>query len=118
MAGAEQLINRTCEFLLAGGVADSDFWQSVLKNLGPNVHYLGEVGKATMAESPMIYGSMFVSVAAAYSVAVGLKLGVPHEIIKSQLMVFGPSMEPMITTMLQRSYDSPMATTESFLGAC
>jgi len=35
-----------------------------------------------MAESPMIYFSMFLSVAAAYSVSAGIKLDIPHDILK------------------------------------
>ncbi|CAL5991893.1 NAD(P)-dependent_oxidoreductase [Hexamita inflata] len=118
LSGAQELKDRKCDFLLASESGDQEFWTSVLKNVGGNISYVGEVGRATMAESPMIFGSMFLSAAAAYSVAVGLKLNVPHDVIKSQLAVFGPALEPLVDNMLSRNYDTVMASVDSFLGAC
>lgn len=114
LIGADQLRNREGSFLLASNEANKEFWTSVLKNIGESITYVGTVGNASKAESPMLFGSMFINAIIAYSAAVAHKLNIPHEVIYNQVAMFTSGGEYLLPSMFARDYTQVMASTDNF----
>ena len=114
LVGADQLRSKQGQYLLGCSAAVESFWIEILSSVGKSVHRVGEIGDASKAETPMLFGSMFISMAVAYSVAVALKLNIPQEITAQQLAMFAPGAEYMLPNMFARDYSQCMASVDSF----
>lgn len=113
LVGAEQLRDQKGNFLLGCDPSITSFWNEILTSIG-TCHAVGGVGDASKAEAPMLFGSMFISMTAAYSAALALKLNVPEEVITQQLSMFVPHVEYMLPNMIARDYSQCMASVDSF----
>ncbi|ACD52889.1 UNVERIFIED_ORG: 2-hydroxy-3-oxopropionate reductase [Clostridium botulinum] len=115
LVGAEQLANNEGKFLVGCNDKFKTLWMNVLGSIGVAYH-VGEVGNASKAETPMLFGSLFMGMTAAYSAAVAIKLNVPQEIIAQQLSMVVPGAEYLVPGMMARDYSEVMASVEAFKG--
>lgn len=76
---------RTAHFIVASDAGSADDWVALFANLGPRVHHVGAVGNASRTELALWFSYMFHSVAAAYSAAAAKKLGLPQDVVTSNL---------------------------------
>lgn len=114
LVGAEQLREQQGVFLLGCTTENDVFWNDVLKSVGTSIYRIGEVGDASKAESPMLFGSIFMSVMVAHIGAVGIKLNLPENIIAQQLSMFAPGAEYLLPAIMSRNYSQVMASVDSF----
>jgi len=114
LVGAEQLRSKQGQFIIACNEESEAFWTGILRNIGENIFYVGKIGNASKAESPMLFGSMFISATVAYAAAVALKLNIPQEIAAQQIAMFAPGAEYLLPNMFARNYDQVMASVDSF----
>ncbi|WP_321435842.1 NAD(P)-binding domain-containing protein [uncultured Bacteroides sp.] len=114
LVGAEQLRSKQGQFIIACNEESEALWTGILRNIGENIFYVGKIGNASKAESPMLFGSMFISATVAYAAAVALKLNIPQEIAAQQIAMFAPGAEYLLPNMFARNYDQVMASVDSF----
>ena len=114
LVGADQLRNREGSFLLASTDENNSFWTEVLNHIAVSVVFVGQVGNASKAEAPMLFGSMFINAIVAYSAAVAHKLNIPHELIAQQVAMFTSGGDYLLPSMFARDYSHVMASTDNF----
>ncbi|MEG1617318.1 MAG: NAD(P)-binding domain-containing protein [Bacteroidales bacterium] len=114
LCGSEQLITQNGSFLLGCKKEEEDSWKSILENVGSDIFYVGSIGNASKAESPMLFGSVFMNLLVAYSGAVAIKLNIPQQIISQQVAMMVPGAEYFIPSILARDFDQVMASVDSF----
>jgi 3-hydroxyisobutyrate dehydrogenase-like beta-hydroxyacid dehydrogenase len=117
LIGADELRARQGLFLMGAEEKERDFWENVLSKIG-QAHYVGKVGDASKAESPMLFGSIFISMTVAYSCAMALKLHVPEEVITQQLAMFVPHAEYLVPAVMARDYSQVNASVDRFKDVC
>jgi 3-hydroxyisobutyrate dehydrogenase len=117
LIGADELRSQQGLFLLGCDEKEKNFWNDILSKVG-TAHYVGAVGDASKAESPMLFGSVFISMTVAYSCAMALKLNVPQDVITQQLAMFVPHAEYMIPAVMARDYSQVNASVSRFKDVC
>lgn len=113
LVGPDQLADREAQFLLGCPEESKEILTNVLETIG-KCGFVGEVGNASKAEAPLLFGSMFVSMTVAYSTALALKLNIPEEIVTQQLSMVVPHAEYILPNMFARDYSQIMASVNSF----
>ena len=113
LVGAEQLCEKQGKFLLGSDAEHVEYWSGILNSIG-EAYAVGEVGNASKAESPMLFGSLFISLTVAYSAAIAIKLNIPHEIIAQQLEMMVPGSSYALAGIFARDYSQVMASVDSF----
>lgn len=113
LVGGEELSNRQGRFLLGSDAEVVKFWTEIFSTIG-DIHPVGCIGNASKAESPMLFGSMFINAIVAYSAAVAHKLNIPHEIISQQVAMFTNGGDYLLPNMFARDYSQIVASTDNF----
>ncbi|MEG0992796.1 MAG: NAD(P)-binding domain-containing protein [Bacteroidales bacterium] len=114
LCGSEQLITQNGSFLLGCKKEEEEWWKALLQNVGSDIFYVGNIANASKAESPMLFGSVFMNLLVAYSGAVAIKLNIPQQIISQQVAMMVPGAEYFIPSILARDFDQVMASVDSF----
>jgi len=113
LTGPEELRTKQSSFYLGCEEGDKEFWTEVLGSVSPAVLYVGETGKATMAETPMVFSSAFGLITAAYTASVVRKLNLPQEIVDTYAGILGPMGDYMLPIMIRGDYDQVMASVDN-----
>lgn len=115
LTGADELRNRQSAFFLGCNATDKDFWMEILQSVSLGVHYVGETGTATQAETPIVFSSVFGLITAAYAASVAIKFNLPQEIMDMYRGMLGPGGDYMFPKMIAREYDESFASVDSNL---
>lgn len=113
LTGPEELRTKQSSFFLGCEESDKEFWMEVLGSVSPAVFYVGETGKATMAETPIVFSSAFGLITTAYAASVARKLNLPQEIVDTYAGMLGPMGEYMLPIMMNGDYDQVMASVDN-----
>lgn len=113
MNSAEQVEEKQGYFLLACDKGVENFWKEILSGIG-ETHYVGKIGDASRAETPILFSNLFMNMAVIFSTAAAIKFNIPEEVLKIQLSMVAPGTEYMIPNLLARDYSQGMATVSGF----
>lgn len=113
MNSAEQVEDKQGYFLLACDECVEDFWKEILSGIG-ETHYVGQIGDASRAETPILFSNLFMNMAVIFSTAAAINLNIPEQVLKMQLSMFVPGVEYMLPSLLARDYSQGMATVSGF----